>query len=214
MPSAGTVIGVTFDREVRLYRPTGMAELRLVFESKGKAWPPRLPEQPIFYPVLNFEYAAQIARDWNSTTDPFAGYVTRFEVDDNYGARFERHVVGGREHEELWVPAEELPVFNRHMTTPIDVVAAFFGPEFRGAVAETGALAGLDASEQLRVFRDLSSEPDRTSEALLGDAAATYLNFPFWVLSEQSEEFSTSVRRAWDAAATGIELPSLAEQPP
>lgn len=191
-----------------------MAELRLVFESKGRAWPPRLPEQPIFYPVLNFEYAAQIARDWNGTTEPFAGYVTRFEINDDYGARFERHVVGGREHEELWVPAEELTEFNRHLTSAMDVVAAFFGPEFRGAIAKTGALAGLDASEQLRLLLDLSTEPDRMAEALLGDAAATYLNFSFWALSEKSDEFSAIVRGAWDAATTAVELPSLSEQPP
>ncbi|MBK9002174.1 MAG: hypothetical protein IPM35_41165 [Myxococcales bacterium] len=164
--------------------------------------------------MLNFKYAAQIARDWNNTTDPFAGYVTRFEIDDDYSATFERRVVGGREHEELWVPAEELTEFNRHLTSAIDVVAAFFGPEFRGAIAKTGALAGMDAREQLRLLLDLSTEPDRMADALLGDAAATYLNFSFWALSEQSEEFSTIVRRAWDAAEVGIELPSLSEQPP
>ncbi len=39
-------------------------------------WPPRLPGL-IFYPVLNEEYAATIARDWNF---PYSGtwYVTRF----------------------------------------------------------------------------------------------------------------------------------------
>lgn len=179
-----------------LYRPTGMTELRLVFESKAKAWPPRLPEQPIFYPVLNFGYAAQIARDWNSTTDPFAGYVTRFEIDDAYGQKFERHVVGGREHEELWVPAEKLPTFNEHLTTSIDVVAAFFGAEFRGPQA--GVLAGLDAGEQ--------------RSKLLKDPAATYLNFPFWVLAGALDVVEL-VRSVWHEAEIGVPLPSLALQP-
>ena len=40
-----------------------MHELRLVYEAGLKAFPPRLPEQPIFYPVLNFGYAEQIACD-------------------------------------------------------------------------------------------------------------------------------------------------------
>ena len=35
---------------VRLYRPTGPTELALVEASGWLAWPPRLPEQPIFYP--------------------------------------------------------------------------------------------------------------------------------------------------------------------
>lgn len=31
----------------------------------GKEFPPRLLDQPFFYPVLNEEYASQIARKWN-----------------------------------------------------------------------------------------------------------------------------------------------------
>jgi hypothetical protein len=38
---------------VRLDRPTGQAERDLVEASGWLAWPPRLPEQPIFYPVLS-----------------------------------------------------------------------------------------------------------------------------------------------------------------
>lgn len=48
-----------------LWRPTGPKELDLVRELNWRAWPPRLPEQPIFYPVLNDDYAVRIARDWN-----------------------------------------------------------------------------------------------------------------------------------------------------
>jgi len=47
------------------WRPTGPEELALVEASGWREWPPRLPEQPIFYPVLNEEYAARIARDWD-----------------------------------------------------------------------------------------------------------------------------------------------------
>ena len=93
-----------------LYRPVGKGELRLIAEAAYQSFPPRLFHQPIFYPVLNEEYAIQIARDWN-TTDPVSGYtgfVTRFEIDDNYAAQFPIQVVGGRSHQELWVPAEEL----------------------------------------------------------------------------------------------------------
>jgi len=67
---------------MQLYRPVGLIELQRIYESRMQAFPPRLPEQPIFYPVLNFTYAAQIARDWNTKSHSFAGYVTEFTVDD------------------------------------------------------------------------------------------------------------------------------------
>ena len=44
---------------ITLYRPTGPRELELVKQSGFKRWPPRLPEQPIFYPVTNEAYAIQ-----------------------------------------------------------------------------------------------------------------------------------------------------------
>ena len=50
---------------VTLWRPTDPKELALVEASGWREWPPRLPGQPIFYPVLNEEYAAKIARDWS-----------------------------------------------------------------------------------------------------------------------------------------------------
>jgi hypothetical protein len=36
---------------IALFRPTGERELALIRESGWRAFPPRLPEQPIFYPV-------------------------------------------------------------------------------------------------------------------------------------------------------------------
>jgi hypothetical protein len=126
-----------------------MRELELVFEAGMKAFPPRLPEQPIFYPVLGEGYAAEIARDWNTRTDPFAGYVTRFEVADSCAVRYERHVVGGRQHEELWVPAEELQAFNESLIGPIEVVSAYFGRAFRGHIPDRFGLARKNAVELL-----------------------------------------------------------------
>ena len=117
-----------------LYRPVGVKELELIAQSGFKAFPPRLPDQPIFYPVLNFEYAAQIAREWNSTGPGGAGFVTRFEVEQSYAERFEVHVVGNRIHQELWVPAEELEEFNRHIAGLITVEAAFYGKKFNGEI--------------------------------------------------------------------------------
>jgi hypothetical protein len=45
------------DDLVIMFRPTGPRELELVAASGWRRWPPRLPEQPIFYPVTNQEYA-------------------------------------------------------------------------------------------------------------------------------------------------------------
>ena len=107
-----------------LFRPVGPTELDLIRASGWKAFPPRLPEQPIFYPVLNQEYAAQIARDWNVKSSG-SGFVTRFEVDAEYLRKFPRQVVGASVHEELWVPAEELEEFNSRIVGLIEVVESF-----------------------------------------------------------------------------------------
>ena len=48
-----------------LYRPVGTEELELIRKTEYCAFPPRLPEQPIFYPVLNEKYATEIASKWN-----------------------------------------------------------------------------------------------------------------------------------------------------
>jgi hypothetical protein len=107
-----------------LWRPTGPRELELVRELGSRAWPPRLPEQPIFYPVLNEDYAIRIARDWNVKHDG-AGFVTRFEVDTAFLARYPVRQAGGETILELWVPAEELDEFNAHIVGPIEVVHEF-----------------------------------------------------------------------------------------
>lgn len=111
-------------RTVTLYRPVGPKELALIAASGWKAFPPRLPEQPIFYPVLNEEYATQIARDWN-VKESGAGYVTRFAVDRTFLSRYPARTVGAALHQELWVPAEELGEFNRHIIGVIEVIAKF-----------------------------------------------------------------------------------------
>lgn len=116
-------------KTVTLYRPVGLEELKLIEQSGWRAFPPRLPDQPIFYPVTNEDYAAQIAREWNTVTGSKHGYVTRFEVDANYISRFERKIVGGRQHEELWVPAEELGEFNANIVGSIEVTQRFVPSE-------------------------------------------------------------------------------------
>jgi hypothetical protein len=117
-----------------LYRPVGLHELKLIVSFGYSAFPPRLPEQSIFYPVLNFDYADQIARDWNAKTPPYAGFVTRFEVEQSFAESYEVHQVGGAMHQELWIPAEELEEFNRHIIGNIEVIAAYYGDLFIGKI--------------------------------------------------------------------------------
>src|SRR5258706_15503536 len=109
---------------VTLYRPVGPKELELIEASGWREFPPRLPEQPIFYPVLNEEYATQIARDWN-VKDSGVGYVTRFRVRKDFIARYQVRTVGNSTHQELWIPAEELAALNDNIVGDIEVVAEF-----------------------------------------------------------------------------------------
>ena len=108
-----------------LYRPVGTAELNLIEQSGYKEYPPRLPEQPVFYPVLNEQYAQEIAQKWNTKELDCKGYVTKFEIDDDYVSVFEVHTVGRYYHQELWVSAEELSNFNQHIIGLIEVIDSF-----------------------------------------------------------------------------------------
>ena len=109
---------------VELFRPVGQNELALIEQSGFTAFPPRLPEQPIFYPVLTEKYAIEIASRWNAI-DVKKGYVTRFTVSDEYISKFDIQTVGASYHREYWIPAEELEVFNDNILGLIDVIHEF-----------------------------------------------------------------------------------------
>lgn len=112
------------DDVVILYRPTGPREVALVEQSGWRRWPPRLPEQPIFYPVTNEAYATRIAKDWN-VPESGEGFVTRFAVRREFMARYAIHQVGGAEHTEWWIPAEDLEELNDNIVGTIEVIARF-----------------------------------------------------------------------------------------
>ena len=107
-----------------LYRPVGTEELRLVEESSWTRFQPRLPEQPIFYPVENEEYAIQIARDWNVKSSG-SGHVLRFDVDPIFLEKYPIQQVGNATHREYWIPAEDLEQFNDHIIGSIELIASF-----------------------------------------------------------------------------------------
>lgn len=115
------------NKPIELFRPVGQSELDLIEASEWTAFPPRLDWQPIFYPVLNLEYARRIARDWNAQ-DPasgYAGYVTRFHVQRRFLARYTVQKVGGEFHLEYWIPADDLAEFNRNLVGAIEVIESY-----------------------------------------------------------------------------------------
>ncbi|HWA42515.1 MAG TPA: hypothetical protein VHA10_04840 [Hypericibacter adhaerens] len=107
-----------------LYRPVGPEELELIRQSGFRKFPPRLPEQPIFYPVLTETYAARIASDWNVKASG-KGYVTRFQVQKSFLDGYAVQNAGGSQFQEYWIPAEDLAVFNENIVGLIEVTAEF-----------------------------------------------------------------------------------------
>ena len=110
-----------------LFRPVGEKELKLIQESENRKFPPRFPEQPIFYPVLNLKYAQEIAERWNTldVNSGYKGYVVTFEVDDDYIKNYAPQTVGAAYHQEYWIPAQELELFNQHITGEITIVQSY-----------------------------------------------------------------------------------------
>jgi hypothetical protein len=118
------------DDSVTLYRPVGPEELALIRESGFRRFPPRLPQQPIFYPVISEAYATKIARDWNVKASG-AGYVTRFAVLRSFLDRYQVQVAGGSKHLEYWIPASDLSEFNENIVGPIEIITEFSSSETR-----------------------------------------------------------------------------------
>jgi hypothetical protein len=172
-----------------LFRPVGLHELALIWDSGMREFPPRLAQQPIFYPVANIGYATQIARDWNTKDSSFAGYVTKFSVSDAYLAKFEPHTVGSAMHVEYWIPAEQIHVFNASIEGRISVESGFFGSGFKGFVPDSCGLKGKDAVEQFVAMAKTwdYSRMDFVCEVST-NRKAVYLNFLFWANFDFSAE--------------------------
>lgn len=121
-----------------LYRPVGLKEMELIAESNYKSFPPRLAWQPVFYPVLNQDYAEQIAKEWN-TPDEFSGFcgiITAFDVNSDFLQKYEVQNVGSSIHNELWIPAEELEEFNANIINGIKIVNVFFGKNYKPSLSQ------------------------------------------------------------------------------
>jgi hypothetical protein len=112
------------DEAITLWRPVGPEELELIKQADMRAFPPRLPGQPIFYPVTTEEYATKIARDWNVRASG-VGFVTKFQVRSAYLSQYDVQLAGGRAHQEYWIPAEDLAAFNDAIVGEIEIVQEF-----------------------------------------------------------------------------------------
>lgn len=112
-----------------LFRPVGQGEFDLIRASGFRSFPPRLPEQPYFYPVLNLEYATQIARDWNAkdAQSGNVGYVLKFRVESEFLDRYPVRQVGDVTHRVYWVPAGDLAALNEKIVGVIEIVADYRG---------------------------------------------------------------------------------------
>lgn len=122
------IIEVFTPRTVTMYRPTGPKELVLLRDSGFRRWPPRLPGQPIFYPVTNEEYAKEIAKQWN-VKENGVGYVTRFRVKQKFMKRYQVQQVGAAYHTEWWIPAEEVEELNDNIVGFIEVIGEYHQAE-------------------------------------------------------------------------------------
>lgn len=139
--------------------------------------------------------------------------MTRFEVEDAHASRFERRIVGARQHEELWVPAEDLPSFNARLLGPIEAVSAFFGVDFVGDSPERDPRAHLH-----RIVVAQQDGDDALVRELEVTQLLTFLYFPYWLASDASalridpERLAValaSIRRCWPRVAA---IPRLIER--
>jgi len=204
-----------------LFRPVGLHELALIWDKGMRGFPPRLPHQPIFYPVANAEYARQIARDWNVGDEKsgFAGFVTAFELNRSYLSNFEPHTVGSSQHVEYWIPAETLSSFNDAIRGLIRLENGFFGAAFTGHVPDTFGLKGKDAVAQL-VALHKSWEYNTFDVAceISANRKTVFLNWLFWschdfskfgINREQREILLGHLKQCWEFNHIEVPLPQM-----
>lgn len=154
---------------MKLFRPVGLSEMEKILKDGCQGYPPRRKEQPIFYPVLNEEYAATIARDWNTKDriSGYAGFVTEFNINDEYIKNYQVQCVGSQVHQEYWIPAEELSTFNTMIEGKIQIIDAFYGKEYQGLHAVMNQdMSKLNLMEQLDFLDKLRQDNKKSYKKL------------------------------------------------
>ena len=169
---------------MKLFRPVGLSEMEKILKDGCQGYPPRRKEQPIFYPVLNEEYAATIARDWNTKDriSGYAGFVTEFIINDEYIKNYQVQCVGSQVHQEYWIPAEELSTFNTMMEGKIQIINAFYGKEYQGLHAVMNQdMSKLNLMEQLNFLDKLRQDnTKKLQEIVLSEWIMMNINLLYW----------------------------------
>lgn len=205
--------------DTALFRPVGLGELSLIWDKGMREFPPRLPQQPFFYPVANIGYARQIAVDWNTRDkgSGFSGFVTSFRVESTYLSKFEPHTVGSSAHVEYWIRANDLASFNKAIRGLVRVEEGFFGQDFVGHVPEAYGLKGKTAIEQF-VALSKTWEYSRMDVAceVSANRKTIFLNWLFWtqhdfsefgISDEQREASLSNLKRCWEFSHIEVPLP-------
>jgi hypothetical protein len=106
---------------VPLFCAADPEDLQLLEAIGWSGWPRINPDKPIFCPVPTEDHASRITRE--SQTAKFGvGYVVRFEIIQAFMARYPRHRMHKRAHEEYWIPWRDLTDFNNHLVGPLVTV--------------------------------------------------------------------------------------------
>lgn len=204
-----------------LFRPVGLHELALIWDTGMREFPPRLPHQPIFYPVANIDYARQIARNWNTADEKsgYAGFVTSFDLDESYLSNFKPHTVGSSEHVEYWIPAQDLLSFNRAISGPIRLEDGFFGPRFRGHIPDAFGLKGRDATAQfVALYKSWDYSTFDVACEISANRKSIFLNWLFWsrhdfstfgIGQEQRQILLEHLKECWEFNHIKVPLPHV-----
>lgn len=185
---------------MKLYRPVGLYEMEKILDSGGNCFPPRMKEQPFFYPVITYDYACKIAREWNAkdTSSGNVGYVTEFIIDDSFIKRknYKMHCVGSKVDLEFWVPSNELEEFNEYIIGKIKIVKSFYGFCYKG-ILPTG-ISGFNESnidKQIKLLDTIYKyNPFDFSGTVYVEWKILNLNLQYWSLFESNIDIVKKIK--------------------
>lgn len=109
---------------VTLYRSVGPGQLKCIVDSGWQRFPPRLHWQRYFYPMLHESFAHKIASQWN-VQQSGVGYVLKFKVRKQYLDKLPIYIVGGPEHKEYRIAAQDIEELNDNIVGTIEVLATY-----------------------------------------------------------------------------------------
>lgn len=174
-----------------MYRPVGLREMMMVLDSGNRRFPDREQGQSVFYPTYSAVHATQMARDWH-TKDPyagFAGFVTAFDMEEEYLQALPLTDRNGKKRQELKIPSSDLAEFNTHIQGPIRITKCFFGAGYTGPVPKTGPMQGMDASDQLDYLQQTFAHDRESFEHTLRHwSNEIRVNVEYWKVFHQTQD--------------------------